>query len=108
MQRLTQRQLRVVLTGKSSSWAEVLSGVPQGSVLNFLIFINDLDQAAQQIERLKNFPDDTKMGQGVSNAEYVERQTAAGDKWDAGMGRDLGHGVQYCKMLSYAPGTRKQ
>ncbi len=88
----------------------MLSAVPQGSVLEpilFLIFINPLDQALQLIEILKNFPDDTKMGQGVWNAEYVERPTAAGKKWDAGMGRDLGHSVQYCKMLSYAPGTRK-
>jgi Reverse transcriptase (RNA-dependent DNA polymerase) len=63
---LVGRKQRVVIQGKYSTWRDVLSGVPQGSVLGpllFSIFINDLDDAATRRQFLRKFADDTKIGQ---------------------------------------------
>ena len=62
---LTNRRQCTVLNGSSSGWADVLSGVPQGSVLGpllYVIFINDLDDCTRLISTMQKFADDTKLG----------------------------------------------
>ena len=57
---LTNRQQRVVLNGKNSSWLTVRSGMPQGSVLDplfFLVYISDIVDGLQNHIRL--FAEDT-------------------------------------------------
>jgi ribonuclease P/MRP protein subunit RPP40 len=87
---LTGRTQRVVLNGKSSSWEEVLSGVPQGSVLGlilFLIFINDLSGVARMIDTVRKFADDTKLGQRARTAQDRECMQEALDNlclWQTG------------------------
>ena len=65
---LSDRKQRVVLNGQTSSWENVNSGVPQGSVLGpllFLIYINDLPDGLQSNAKL--FADDTCLFSIVSN-----------------------------------------
>ena len=59
---LTDRQQKVVLNGRTSSWQNIYAGVPQGSVLGpllFLIYINDLRDRLTSM--CKIFADDTSL-----------------------------------------------
>ena len=65
---LNNRKQRVVLNGHSSEWADILSGVPQGSVLGpllFLIYVNDLEDGLKS--KIKFFADDTSIYSIVKN-----------------------------------------
>ncbi|CAF1034852.1 unnamed protein product [Brachionus calyciflorus] len=65
---LTGRRQRVVLGKAFSSWKEVISGVPQGSLLGpilFVIFINDLPDKIKNV--IKLFADDTKVISLIDN-----------------------------------------
>ena len=59
---LTERKQEVAIGGETSSSQQVLSGIPQGSVLGpilFVIYINDLPQAVRSPCKL--FADDAKV-----------------------------------------------
>ena len=59
---LRNRRQRVVLGEIESEWRDILSGVPQGSVLGpllFVIYINDLPDGLESI--FKMYADDSKV-----------------------------------------------
>ena len=67
---LTGRSQRVVVNGADSSWSQVTSGIPQGSVLGpllFLLFINDMPDDI--MSSIKIFADDTKVYKDVQTEE---------------------------------------
>ena len=100
---LTGRRQRTVLNGKYSSWADVLSGVPQGSVLGplaFLIFINDLDKCAELITILNKFADDAKSGHVVrTDADRKVLQNCLNElfRWSVKWGMQFN--ISKCKLL---------
>ena len=65
---LSNRTQKVCVNGKSSPWAEVTSGIPQGSVIGpvlFIMYINDLPEVVKNEVYL--FADDTKIYSKIGN-----------------------------------------
>ena len=73
---LSGRKQRVAVNGCFSSWSDVTSGIPQGSVLGpvlFVMYINDLPDEVRS--SVKIFADDTKAFRNVtSDDDIVELQ----------------------------------
>ena len=73
---LRNRKQTVVLNGKSSSWADVTAGVPQGSILgpllSFIFNINDLADGLSSIAKF--FADDTSLFSVVHNANTTAKE----------------------------------
>jgi hypothetical protein len=70
---LTGRTQRVSINGSTSDWKEGTSGIPQGSVLDpllFILFINDLPDGVKSDVYL--FADDTKIFRNITDGEDEE------------------------------------
>ena len=65
---LLNRRQRVFLNNSKSTWSEVISSVPQGSVLGpilFMLYINDLPDVISCASKF--FADDTKLYRSVDS-----------------------------------------
>ena len=100
---LKQRQQRVVINGNLSKWTDVLSGIPQGSILGpilFILYINDLPGVMGS--ECKLFADDCKLYHNIaSEADQKELQEDIEIlcKWS----KDwlLGFNIKMCKVVSF-------
>ena len=80
---LTGRTFRVSVEGKFSSLKEVLSGIPQGSVLGpllFILFINDLPDCVKS--RVKIFADDLKLIANSSDRNVIDSDLKSLEQWE--------------------------
>ena len=82
---LSERKQRVCVNGKLSTWKDVTSGVPQGSVLGpllFVIYINELEESVSC--GVKLYADDTKVFAVVnheSESKAFQEQIDALSRW---------------------------
>ena len=69
---LSDRTQQVKVNNKTSDWAKVTSGIPQGSVLGpmlFVIFINDMPQSVNS--NIYLFADDTKIFKPITGPDSI-------------------------------------
>ena len=83
---LSYRTQQVIIEGKTSTTADVLSGVPQGTVLGpllFLTFINDMPDCTRSDIRL--FADDSLLYRRIRSRQdttILQEDLAALEKWE--------------------------
>eukprot|EP00794_Sanderia_malayensis_P002671 gene2671-3090_t len=83
---LNGRRQRVKVNGEVSRWADVLSGVPQGSVLGPVLFVCYINDLLDEIHtHVKLFADDTKVYADVSKSiksQELQGDIARLDEWE--------------------------
>lgn len=104
---LSQRKQRVVIDGHASSWADVTSGVPQGSVLGpllFVLYIDDLHSVLSPYDcKLLLYADDSKLYKlirTVLDCIMLQRALDAFGEWCLLHG--LAPNVKKCGVISFS------
>jgi hypothetical protein len=86
---LKNRKQRVIVNGSASPWVDVISGIPQGTVLGpllFVVFINDMPNVCESLVNL--LADDSKLWRiidsevdAVTLQEDIDNLTQWSDIW---------------------------
>ena len=103
---LTNRKQWVTVNGFLSDEANVISGVPQGSVLGpilFIIYINDIDEAVTNlIDMLRKFADDTKMAKRIkSDNDTVLLQKCLDNLFEWSSKWSMEFNTKKCKVMHF-------
>ena len=97
---LEDRTFRVSVQGKFSSLKNILSGIPQGSILGpllFILFINDLPDCLKST--VKIFADDLKLIADLSDKNMVDNDLKLLEDWERKW--LLEFNVNKCKVLHF-------
>ena len=103
---LKNRRQRVVLDNCISNSVEVLSGVPQGSILGpllFVLFINDIYDNINENSKISLYADDTKLWRRINSVldcDILQKDIDTLYKWT--MVNKLKFHADKCKVLSVA------
>ena len=100
---LCERKMRVTIREKVSTWKEVMSGVPQGSVLApimFAIYVNDMDEGIDSY--MNFFADDAKLLRKVKHSEDCEVLQKDLEKvWRWGKKWEMEFNIKKCSIMEF-------
>ena len=97
---LSGRTQKVRINDATSSRADILSGIPQGSILGpilFTIFINDLPESVQS--NCNFFADDTKLYDNSANHAKLQSDLCSLQEWSNTW--NLQFNVSKCNVMRY-------
>ena len=99
------RRQGVVLNNSKSTWSEVISGVPQGSVLGpilFILYINDLPGVISCVSKL--FAHDTKLCRSIDSygdINTIQMHLYELDNWSSPWPPGMANEAQHSEMQGF-------
>ena len=108
---LKDRTQKVKVNQDESEEAEVRSGVPQGTILGpplFNVYIDDIDDCAEELAEILKFADDTKIFKTVQNEQdrnnlqtVLDRLCAWAERWG------MSFNTEKCKVMHVGHNNNK-